>query len=282
MPQPVATRTRARFAWRTLARPADIFNITVLKDNISPFTALSWQRAMAANLHAGSGRQWTTMFAIANSGTAPNQWMILDSKALSDARAPGANVSDLLWVAEQMPGLVHSEDLTPQLLGAGYWASYNLPYFADVYNKSGYPAMEREYGDAYSWANCPRARIFRRNATQVSSLGDMQALMRYNDYQHDPLSKGDPMSAVSSRGDLATPPVAFGAYDAKVIAASDVKPGGSLLVHAVSGPTTGGGTGTSAGALPPFSWDAAVWHRVSHVGQPDTFDFDWTAFAPST
>lgn len=40
--------------------------------------------------------------------------------------APG-----LLWVVEQIPGLVESADLTDMLL-EGYWGSYNVPYFAKV------------------------------------------------------------------------------------------------------------------------------------------------------
>lgn len=37
---------------------------------------------------------------------------------------------------------------------------------------------------------------------QVKSIAAMQSLMRYNNYEHDPLSHGNPMWAISSRGDL--------------------------------------------------------------------------------
>lgn len=70
--------------------------------------------------------------------------------------------------------------------------------------------MENQYGSSFSWSEvcgqycllisqCPRAQIFRRNATDVTNLVSMKALMRYNNYEHDPLSGGDPGNAIASR-----------------------------------------------------------------------------------
>ncbi len=45
---------------------------------------------------------------------------------------PGKELpAGLLWVAEQIPGLVASADLTEQL-ARGYFPSYNIPYFPQV------------------------------------------------------------------------------------------------------------------------------------------------------
>ena len=44
------------------------------------------------------------------------------------------------YVAEQIPGLVLYADVT-QELERGYWPSYNVPYFPEIYEKSGYPQM---------------------------------------------------------------------------------------------------------------------------------------------
>ena len=62
--------------------------------------------------------------------------------------------------------------------------------------------------DDMSRARCccrsaPRHAIFRRNATSVATLDAFGALMRYNNYLHDPLSHGSPMNAIMARGDLA-------------------------------------------------------------------------------
>lgn len=42
--------------------------------------------------------------------------------------------------AAQIPGYIESADMT-QTLERGYWPSYNVPVFRDVYNRSGYPEL---------------------------------------------------------------------------------------------------------------------------------------------
>ncbi len=56
------------------------------------------------------------------------RYMVLDLKRFT----PGKELpAGLLWVAEQIPGLVASADLTEQL-ARGYFPSYNIPYFPQV------------------------------------------------------------------------------------------------------------------------------------------------------
>lgn len=56
------------------------------------------------------------------------RYMVLDLKRFT----PGEELpAGLLWVAEQIPGLVASADLTEQL-ARGYFPSYNIPYFPQV------------------------------------------------------------------------------------------------------------------------------------------------------
>ena len=180
-----------------------------------------------------------------------------------------------------------------------------MPLAQEIYNISGYNKMYAQHGNAYSFTECPRGQIFRRNASDVTDVDSGCALIRYNNYEHDPLSMDNPMNAVSSRGDL-LPNVrhsmgcalrlprfqrvvlrgrvcsclsvcvavcllqatAFGAYDAKLVTDVGIN-GASVRVHAVSGPTHA--------QLPPFSWSERddVFASVSHVGQPDVFDFPW-------
>ena len=56
----------------------------------------------------------------------------------------------------------------------------------------------------------PRANIFRRDAGKVNDTASMQALMRYNDFKNDPLSKGSAGNAICSRNDLGSRPTAGG------------------------------------------------------------------------
>ncbi|KFM70112.1 putative phospholipase B-like 2, partial [Stegodyphus mimosarum] len=179
---------------------------TSLYDFVTPEgTILEWQRNIIANRLAKDGRQWANLFEIMNSGTYNNQWMIVDYKKFM----PGKPLQDgLLWVLEQLPGYTHSEDVTKLLRDQGYFPSYNVAYFPDVFNLSGAQINAQKYGDWFTYDRCPRALIFRRDQGKVSDVPSMIKLMRYNDYTNDPLSRCNctpPYSAenaISARCDL--------------------------------------------------------------------------------
>jgi hypothetical protein len=83
---------------------------------LSPATVPSWQRVRAANLLAADGRTWVDVFKRHNSGTYNNQYMVVDLKRFQLRRQlqPG-----LLWVVEQLPGMVEAADMT-NTLSRGY------------------------------------------------------------------------------------------------------------------------------------------------------------------
>jgi len=66
------------------------------------------------------------------------------------------------------------------LLIAGYWASYNVPFYPVIYNMSGYPDMVNFFGTVLSHELTSRAKIFRRDQGSVVDMKSMQAIMRYN------------------------------------------------------------------------------------------------------
>jgi hypothetical protein len=237
----------------------DVFNLS-LYQYVSPQSLLAWVRNVVANRLATDGRSWTQIFAQYNSGTYNNQYMIVDYSKLGSK-------SDMLWIIEQIPGFTESGDVTQVLLQQGYWASYNVPYFPFIYNISGYPAMARNNSE-FDYHQCTRARMFAAMAPST----EIHSLIRYNQFRTDPLSKGDPARAIASRYDLrATNPKAFGAVDAKVVAPDS---SGGLSIDVVAGPTT-----FDPSQTPPFSWRDPRWSAISHVGQPDTFNFDWVSFS---
>merc|ERR1711920_354193 len=136
-----------------------------------------------------------------NSGTYNNQWMVFDTTKIAFSPTmdagdepvepfdkPGRLESltgyDLLWIAEQIPGQVATGDVSNVLLQNGYWPSYNVPYFQEIYDLSGYP-MDPNSINGYD--GNVRAQIFAREAMWVQSLGDFQDLMRYNRFQTDPI-----------------------------------------------------------------------------------------------
>ena len=138
-----------------------------LYDLLDPKTLLTWHRAMIANRLASSGEEWTSLFAINNSGTYNNQFVILDTKKIdTDEKIINDNA---LWIMEQVPGYTESADVT-KILKYGYWPGYNSAYFRNIRAKAGYDstlAKHPELKDALDYETCARANIFRRDQANV-------------------------------------------------------------------------------------------------------------------
>ncbi|TRY78809.1 hypothetical protein TCAL_07583 [Tigriopus californicus] len=236
-------------------------------------------RATVANRMATNGKEWTKIFTRKNSGTYNNQWMVVDYKKFM----PGMSrvKSDLLWVLEQLPGHIRSADMTSVLAKQSYWPSYNSPYFSDIFNMSGNPAMVEKFGNWFTYDKTPRALIFKRDHRSIKDLKSMMKVMRYNNYQKDPLSRCEecdpPFSAenaISARNDLnpknGTYP--FGALGHRSHGGTDMKLTSSAMFKdlrfmSISGPT--------AEDLPPFQWSQVDFEKdCPHLGQPDLWQFE--------
>ncbi|XP_078610186.1 phospholipase B-like 1 [Branchiostoma floridae x Branchiostoma japonicum] len=243
----------------------NVFNGT-LYDLVKPESILAWQRVRTANMLARNGDQWGAIMNVHNSGTYNNQYMIIDLNLIE----LGKTIHDgALYVVEQIPGLVMSADQT-DILRAGYWPSYNIPFYEKVYNLSGYPEFAKSQGLDYTYQLAPRAKIFRRDAGKVKDMESMKAIMRYNDYLHDPYSKGNPCSAICCRKDLAKVGAKpDGCYDTKV---SDYHMARNLTSFAINGPTLGTG-------LEPFSWSDKF--KISHIGLPNVYNFSFVTMTPA-
>ena len=157
---------------RRLARSrgrVGIYNAS-LYGAVRPQSLPSWQRVRAANALAATGPAWASIVGRENSGTYNNQpgrrrrrslsagftgarrYMILDLKLFE----PGNALPDgLLYVVEQIPGTMVSGDATAEL-ERGYFPSYNVPYFEEIYDKSGYPTLDARRGRKRGSASCGR------------------------------------------------------------------------------------------------------------------------------
>eukprot|EP00008_Paramoeba_atlantica_P006296 CAMPEP_0201489524 /NCGR_PEP_ID=MMETSP0151_2-20130828/22855_1 /ASSEMBLY_ACC=CAM_ASM_000257 /TAXON_ID=200890 /ORGANISM="Paramoeba atlantica, Strain 621/1 / CCAP 1560/9" /LENGTH=553 /DNA_ID=CAMNT_0047875145 /DNA_START=115 /DNA_END=1776 /DNA_ORIENTATION=+ len=248
----------------------NIFNMT-LYDYVVPQSLLAWVRVRVANAMATGGSTWYSTVKRYNSGTYNNQYMVIDTSKFTPEFSMG---DDGLWVIEQIPSLVMGADVTP-ILRTGYWSSYNIPFFETIYNMSGYPEVVEQYGTDYSYQLAPRAKIFRRDNCNVTDLTSLAWMMRYNDYEVDPYAGGDPWGAVCSRGDLtplsgvAGTPSPNGCYDSKI---TDFQNAKQLKSFAINGPTNE--------QQPTFTWKD-TFPKAVHLGQPETFDFDWYTMQPS-
>ncbi len=219
-----------------------------LYKNIVPESLLTWHRVLVANLLAEGGETWTDLAMRHNSGTYNNQFMVIDSKAfpknmpathnnnnnhndddVTSSHGRGALPYTLpdafLWIVEQYPGGFERGSVSNVVNSRGFWPSYNRPYFKTVFDKMGFGLASLFHGDYYTYDKTARALIFARNATTIekagaSGLTALKHLMRYNDFNNDPLSNKDPTWTISARYDLLPTTLQYwaldGAIDAKI------------------------------------------------------------------
>jgi hypothetical protein len=250
----------------------DYSNATIFLP-VSPFNQLpAWVRTLSANRLATSGATWGQVFAQYNGGTYSNQWEVVDMKAFVIGTMPAQN-SGVLTIVSQIPGQVKTFDASLILSTQTYWGGFNIPYLYEHYVALGLPNVLASTGDAEnSWHNSSRYHIFARDHGKVSSADAHRRMLRYNQFQTDPLSRGSPVHAIAARQDLQQPlPVLYGALDAKTTSAS-LMTGTSLdqccMAVVQSGPTTDDQT--------PFNWASRPsWLARKPAGQPNLFNFTW-------
>lgn len=240
------------------------FNVE-LYSNLTPRSLLCWQRAMIANRISTTSREWVDNFAIKNSGTYNNMFMALDMKKIDTQNHIISE--EALHIIEQLPGFVDINDVT-QYLKYGYWPSYNTPFSQKVKELSKIDEMIKkspELVHSFDYHTCARANIFRRDQGKAQSFEEFQKVIRYNDYQNDPLSLKNPSYAIASRIDLLNN--CMGAYDAKASSVNQAK-GKNKIINIIQGPTYD--------SQPVFTWkDSPKCSTDPHFGLPESYKFDW-------
>ncbi|RYG56039.1 hypothetical protein EON66_03850 [archaeon] len=158
-------------------------------------------------------------------------------------------------------------------------------YFPFIFNITGGVALVQQFGPWFSWANTSRANIFRRDHVKVTDDASFKRLIRYNDFESDPLSTqgctqppSSAENAIACRDDLN--PIngtysisALGhrdhvAIDAKYTSYARMANGG-LTAATQAGPTYD--------QQPVFSFSNTTPDLASlpHYGLPDTWKFPW-------
>lgn len=251
---------------------------TSLYANNQPQQLFSNLRTMLANRMVTSGQQWAETFAFLNSGTYNNQWMVVNLNLFT----PGEDLQpNTLWIVEQLPGQVVAADQTT-ILSFGHWPSYNIPFYPEVYKAAGYIPHRKINPEFFDYQNCARAKIFRAVADNISTVEEMQSVMRYNHFREvsPPI---DPWYAVAARGDLMPAALtakglgkrdASGGLDSKVGDAVSYRL--NKTVRVISSPTYDSG-------LPVFSFDTVDLPESEvcpTLGLPRTFNFTWQEFHP--
>jgi len=255
-----------------------------LWEALTPRSVLSWMRAILASRMATSGKKWTEIFSRYHSGTYNSQWLIVDHNLFTPGLAANRPLPPgLLTMLEEIPTAIATLDLTSYLNTQGYFPSYNRPFIQDFAEAAGYNAYaERLNCSWFTYEGSPRAKIFKRDAPDVYTLGAFKGVLQANRGEEDPLSEGSAGNAIAARFDLVTAPSPFdewwghgahGSVDTKVVSHEMVPRKGDhstpMALHMIAGPSRG-----KDKSLPPFAF-TGEWAAVPHRGMPVVWDFPW-------
>jgi hypothetical protein len=276
----------------------DNHNTTLWKHVVPTGTVLTWIRTMVANRLATNGPDWASSFSKYNSGTYNNEFHVVDYNLFEKYTNNLDNSDDdddtsslllplnVLTIVDQMPGHVEIMDMTSRLNENGYWSSYNRPGLPKTYAIANYTETVKEYGNHYSHQYSSRGQLFQLLHSQITDEDQLKRVMRFNQFNNSNLPKSitnqmcasgpSASNAISERGDL-TPLSSNcgsdvnqqdeGGIDMKYTTAQLMKEKEGLGAVAQSGPTYDD--------QPVFVWSNSPFKNVSHVGQPDRWEFPY-------
>jgi len=264
-------------------------NATLYSLYVKPDTVLDWIRNLVANRLATDAPSWASTFSRFNSGTYNNEFVVVDYKNFNAGGKPLP--PNTVWVLDQAPGYIAAWDATAELQARSYLASYNVAADPFIFNITGMPALVQQYGPWFSHDGTARALIFAREQAKVTTLGDFQRMMRFNQFQTDPVAtqgcSGHPPSsaenAIAARDDLNP---ANGTYPIDALghrdhAAIDCKVTSGTLMARAGWSTTMAQAGPTYDDQAPFSWSTTTPDiaALGHEGQPDTWTMPWVTLA---
>lgn len=156
-----------------------------------------------------------------------------------------------IWLIKQLPGIIHKTRINKQSAVTGaLWSTGDIRLHENnETNENSNDALKNE--------------LVARLQTNVTTMEQFRRLMR--GYNHEaPTTENEEQARIQTyRGDLGKVALPFGVIDAKIVLA-DIN--GIEIFEAISGPST-------LSSKQPFQW-SKTFPNVSHVGQPDVFDFD--------
>jgi len=230
-------------------------------------------------------QQWIEINQRHQSGTGNQQWIALDWELVEVGKPLKKNT---VWLGETMPGVARTMDISLLINTQGYFGSYNIPFLKEIREAAGYDYLIAHKARACSpqtnenpeglcgYHSCPRAKVFARDHEKVTDLRSMQAMMRFNHWQTDPLALGNAANQIASRGDFANGLNGdtfgcAGATDAKIVSLAIRDHAGPLGFVNIASPTYD--------SQPAFVWSEMKGQcGMEHLGQPDKWEFPWFTF----
>lgn len=204
---------------------------------------MSSVRVMAANHLAINGRSWSCNMSLQNGADTSRQWVILEPR------------DNFVWLVEQLPGLIHTTDVSKQFASTDVlWVigEVHFPEINMIINEN-----EEENDDMTI------SELVARLQNNITTTEHFRRLMRGYSHEKSTIKNEDSVQILTNRGDLEKVDLPFGIIDTKIVLTDA---GGVESFEVTSGPNM-------LDSTQPFRW-STTFPNVSHIGQPDVFDFD--------
>lgn len=252
-----------------------IFNDSLFYQ-VTPNGVSTWMRAIFATRMAHNGSEWTSLFIKHNLGTYNNQYLIVDTNKFEKGKKPE---KDLLWVIEQVPGTQSmAADITGDLVSKGYFPSFNKPHFPELFKLMMYPekiAANPQTAVYWDYNTSARNLLMAREAPRIHDFETFKKFMRYNNWEKDVYSNGDPGQMMMSRYDLR-----YGGLWGNKIPDAGLDTKAAKLTHARSMMAFDAIQSPAYEQQPAFDW--SEFPDMVHPGLPEHWNFTWMKFKPHT
>ena len=222
---------------------------TVAKRNLWNFMnvknqVMSSVKVMTANRLKTNGKHWFDSISLQNDAGIGRQWITLEPRF------------GTIWHIKQLPGITRKKHINKQFAVTGaLWSTSEIHLYEN--NVTFNETDENSYDMA-------KSEMIARLRTNVTTIEQFRRLMRGYNHETPNTTENEEQSRILTyRGDLGKVALPFGVIDAKIVLA-DVN--GVETFEAISGPST-------LGSKQSFQW-SKTFPNVSHVGQPDVFNFD--------
>lgn len=204
---------------------------------------MSSVRVMMANRLATNGRSWSRSMSLQNGADVARQWVTLEPR------------DGVVWLVEQLPGLIRTADISEQFANTDVlWAigEVHLDETNMVISEN-----EEENDDV------TKSELVARLQSNITTSEHFRKLMRGYSHEEFTVENGDQARMLTNRENLERVDLPFGIIDTKIVLADA---NGMKSFEVTSGPSM-------LGSTQPFQW-STTFPNISHVGQPDIFDFD--------
>lgn len=202
---------------------------------------MSSVRVMMANRLATNGRSWSRSMSLQNGADVARQWVTLEPR------------DGIVWLVEQLPGLIRTADVSEQFANTDVlWA------IGEVHlDETNMVISEKENDDV------TKSELVARLQSNITTSEHFRKMMRGYSHEEFTVENGDQARMLTNRGNLKRVDLPFGIIDTKIVLADA---NGMKSFEVTSGPSM-------LGSTQPFQW-STTFPNISHVGQPDIFDFD--------